>query len=77
MDTWIGIAVVITLGALVIDRTRAYRVLPFALSRLRGRPRPARRADSLEVDSTELATVRVNRSDVAGSEKELINGEGD
>ena len=37
MELWIGIAVVIVLGALAIDRTRAYRLLPAVVNQLRRR----------------------------------------
>ena len=39
MEPWMAIAFVIALGAIVIDRTRAYRFLPAAISRLRRRRR--------------------------------------
>lgn len=39
MEPWMAIAFVITLAAIVIDRTRAYRFLPVVISRLRRRRR--------------------------------------
>ena len=35
MEPWIGIAIVVVLGALAIDRTRAYRLLPALVNRPR------------------------------------------
>jgi hypothetical protein len=77
MDAWVLIAIVIVLGALAVDRTRAYRALPALLNRLRGRSRVAGRPQTLGVDSAELPPVRINRSDfAAGNEKEPGHGEG-
>lgn len=76
VDTWIVIAVVIVIGALAVDRTRAYRALPQLVSRLRRRTRAAARPATLGVDSGELPSVGITRSDFAGTEKELRNGEG-
>lgn len=76
VDAWTVIAIVIVIGALAVDRTRAYRALPQHLSRLRRRTRSAARTDSLGVDSGELPRVPINRPDFAGREKEPPNGEG-
>ena len=76
VDTWIVISVVIVMGALALDRTRAYRVLPFLLSRLRGRSHSAVRVETPGVDSTEPSAVRVHPSDAGEREKEPLNGEG-
>ena len=37
MEPWIGIAFVIVLAAMAIDRTRAYRLLPALINQLRRR----------------------------------------
>lgn len=76
MDAWIAIAIVIVLSALAVDRTRAYRALPFVLNRVRRRSRSAGRPQTLGVDSSELPPVRINRSDFAGREKEPRDGKG-
>ena len=46
MEAWFAAAVVIVLAAIVVDRTRAYRFIPAALSRLRRRSRSESRAIS-------------------------------
>lgn len=76
MDLWVVVAIVIVLAALTVDRTRAYRALPAALNRLRGRSRSAGRPQTLRVDSAEPAPVAINGSDFAGREKESGHGEG-
>jgi len=35
MEAWMASAVVIVLGAIAVDRTRAYRFVPATISRLR------------------------------------------
>jgi hypothetical protein len=42
MEAWMPTAVVIVLGAIAVDRTRAYRLVPATLSRLRRWSRPQR-----------------------------------
>ena len=74
MDAWTVAAIVIVMSALVLDRTRAYRVLPALLNRLRGRPGSGSRA--LGVDSAQRPPVPIDRSDFAGREKESPHGEG-
>ena len=76
IEAWIVPALVIVLGALAIDRTRAYRALPAVLNRLRARSRPGGRPETLGVDSDELPPVRINRAEFAGREKESRHGEG-
>lgn len=76
IDVWMVPAIVIVLGALVVDRTRAYRAVPAVLNRLRGRSRPGGRQQTLGVDSDELPPVRINRAEFAGREKESRHGEG-
>ena len=76
MDPWVVIATLIVLGALAVDGSRAYRALPYLLSRLRRWTRSAARPDPLGVDSRELPPVRINRSDFAGREEEPRDGEG-
>jgi hypothetical protein len=76
IDAWPLLAVVIVVGALVADRTRAYRALPVMLNRLRARSRSADHPQTSGVDSAELLAAATNRSDFAGREKEPRNGEG-
>ena len=76
MDAWVVVAIVIILGALAVDRTRAYRALPFFLSRLRRRSRTPGRPQTPGVDSAELRPVHIDESDFAGREKEPRHGEG-
>ena len=75
VDAWPLIAVVIVVGALIADRTRAYRALPVMLNRLRGRSRSADHPRTSGVDSAELLAAPINRSDFAGREKEPRNGD--
>ena len=75
LEPWTVAAIAIVLGALIIDRTRAYRALPLLLRRVRGRSR-AGRAQTLGVDSAELRPVRIEGSDSAGREKEPRHGQG-
>jgi hypothetical protein len=76
MEVWVVIAIVIVLGALTMDRTRAYRALPFVLSRLRRRSRATGPRQTLRVDSAELDPVPIGGSDSAAREKEPRHGEG-
>lgn len=76
MDAWFFVAVVIILGALAMDRTRAYRALPSLLSRLRRRSRAASRQQTLGVDSGEHPQVHIDGSNLAHREKEPRHGEG-
>jgi hypothetical protein len=76
MDAWIVAAIVIVLGALAADRTRAYRALPALLNRLRGRSRSVGRPQTLGVDSKELPPVQITRSDFADRKKGAPHGEG-
>jgi hypothetical protein len=76
MEAWIALAILIILGGLTIDRTRAYRALPVLLNRVRGRSRSAGHSQILGVDSGELPPVRINGSDFAGIEEERRHGEG-
>jgi hypothetical protein len=76
VETWILPAVVIVLGAIVVDRTRAYRALPALLGRLRRRSRAAGSPPTLGVDSNEPPPVRIDRSDFTGTEKGHGHGEG-
>ena len=73
MDAWAVTAVVIVLGALVLDGTRAYRALPALLNRLR-RPSTGR-PQSLRVDSAGLPPAPTNRLGFAGRERESRHGE--
>lgn len=76
MDAWTVTATAIILGALFVDRTRAYRALPLFLNRLRGRSRSSGRRGTLGVDSAESFPVRADASDVPGREKEPRHGPG-
>jgi hypothetical protein len=76
MEAWVVLAIVIVLGALTLDRTRAYRALPFVLSRLRRRSRVAGPPQTLGVDSAELDPVPVEGSGSAATDKEPRHGEG-
>lgn len=76
MDPWIIVAIVIIVGALALDRTRAYRALPVLLNRLRGRSRNAGHLEIPGVDSPELPRGRVRSSEFAGGEEEGRHGEG-
>jgi hypothetical protein len=75
-EAWIVLAIVIVLGGLAIDRTRAYRALPVLLNRVRGRSRSAGRSQVLGVDSAEFPPVRIKGSDFTGIEEERRHGEG-
>lgn len=75
IEAWVVLAVVIVVIALAIDRTRAYRVLPALVSRLRGRSSPNGRQHALGVDSAELPPLNTNRAEFA-REKESRHGEG-
>ena len=74
MDAWTVAAIVTVVSALVVDRTRAYRVLPALLNRLRGRSGSGSRGPG--VDSDQRPPVPIDRSDFAGREKESSHGEG-
>ena len=70
MDSFTLIVVVIVLGALAVDGTRAYRALPALVNRLRGRSRFAGRSAGLGVDSDENSRVPISKPEPAGREKE-------
>jgi hypothetical protein len=75
VEAWILPAVVILLGAIMVDRTRAYRALPVLLGRLRRRSRPTGPQRSPGVDSIEPPRVRIDQTDLTGTEKEHGHGE--
>lgn len=67
MDAWTVVAIVIVLSALLVDRTRTYRVLPALLNRLRGRS--GARPETAGVDSAQRPPVQIDGSEFAGREE--------